>query len=33
MIGCGSKSSLRFTIFSSQPIIKLYQPEIPVMNK
>ncbi len=32
-IGCGSKSSLRFTIFSSQPIIKLYQPEIPVMNK
>ncbi len=32
-IGCGSKSSLRFTIFSSQPIIKLYQPDIRVMNK
>lgn len=32
-IGCGSKSSLRFTIFLSQPIIKLYQLDNPVMNK
>lgn len=32
-IGCGSKSSHRFTIFSSQPIIKLSQPDIAVMNK
>ena len=33
LIGCGSKSSLRFTIFSSQPIIKIYQLDTPVMNK
>jgi hypothetical protein len=34
-IGCGSKSSLRLTIFSFQSVtkIKLYQPQIPLMNK
>jgi len=31
-IGCGSKSSLRFTIFSSQPITKLLKLNIPMMN-
>ncbi len=31
-IGCGSKSSLRFTIFSFQPINKLLQLYNPIMN-
>lgn len=31
-IGCGSKSSLRFTIFSFQPITRLSQLNIPLMN-
>ncbi len=31
-IGCGSKSSLRFTIFSCQPIIKLFKLNIALMN-
>src|SRR3954452_23600607 len=32
MIECGSKSSLRFTIFSFQPIIRLSKVEIVMMN-